>query len=161
MYGHRAPPRSARETEASTATPAATAEARLGRNYKSADRGRVRHWRDPPRLPRAACGRWIRDSGRDRPAEGHRARAHERHVPEDHPRALPCAGRREGRAHVVGLASEAADRRPDPGCPVHPRALFGSELRTGVERPIVVAPTELAGGLSIPRFANLCTSPRS
>ena len=42
----------------------------------------------------------------------------------------------EGRADVVGMAPQAEQRRSDPDRAVHAFALFGSELRAGVERPV-------------------------
>src|SRR5207253_7969190 len=81
------------------------------------------------------------DSDGDRSAEEHRPHADERNLPEDHPGAIPGADRREGGAHVVGLAAQASHCRSDPGRAVHAVALFGPELRAGVERPIVLGPS--------------------
>jgi len=52
-------------------------------------------------------------------------------------RAVPRVDRLKDRAHVVGLATKARERRSDPDRAVHARALFRSKLRAGVERPVV------------------------
>jgi len=51
-----------------------------------------------------------------------------------HPGAVP-ADRLESRAHIVGMAPQAAERRSDPDRAVHTCALRGSELAGG-ERPL-------------------------